>query len=453
MIRIFIIVFATLFSATTIAQPLLPRSTFLGVSPTSLNSGDELVVATLHPRGTGAAIGLQEGDQILSINHNEVGDFAALGEILSAIHENDDIHIAVLREGSKVTLEGKAIARPRETGMGYQAEYGAFTWQHNHIRTITYHPDQLREDNAAVMFIQGYTCSSIDYGMVPNLTMKQLLEAYAQAGFTVFKMEKPGVGDSQGELNCAEYDFDTENAAFIAGLKHFASQPSVNKDKLFVFGHSLGVLHSAVIAEKGLVKGVIGYGGLLKSWYDYMQIIMTDQATQYWGVDAQQAQENLERVAPFLQQWLNTNRSWETMLEDASVKQVLDENLLPIGDEQVFQRHYTFFRSLNQYNFRQLWSNSDTHALLMHGSYDIQAINSDWAFDIAEIINQNHPQHATAMVVEKTEHALMRYPSLQSLQEAMSSRTHSPVEPGEHYNPDIAAASLSWMQKVLKQHD
>jgi len=451
--HILLIIFFAVFSSACAAQPLLPRSTFLGVSPTSLNSGDELIVASLHPRGTGALVGLKEGDQILSINQHEVSDFHALSEILSDIYEENEIQISVLRDDSTVTLSGNAIARPPEAGSGYTAEYGAFTWRDNHIRTITYHPENQRQDNAAVMFIQGYTCSSIDYGMAPNLTMNQLLEAYAQAGFTVFKMEKPGVGDSQGNLNCSEYDFDTENAAFLAGLEFFASQPSVNEDNLFVFGHSLGVLHSAIIAEKGIVKGVMGYGGLLKSWYDYMQIIMTDQATLYWGVDEQEAQQNLQNVEPFLEQWLNTNNSWETILEDSGAKRVIDEQLLPISGEQVFQRHYTFFRSLNQYDFRAQWDNTEAHALLMHGSFDIQAINSDWAFNIAEIINQNNPDHATALVIENTEHALMSYPSLQALQTAMRDRTHSPSEPGEHYNPEIATASLAWMQKVLEEHD
>lgn len=451
--HILLIIFVVVFSSGCAAQPSLPRSTFLGVSPTSLNSGDELIIASLHPEGTGAMVGLREGDEILSINQKEVSDFHDLGEILSDIYEESEIQISVLRDNSVVTLSGEAVGRPRENGSGYTTEYGAFSWRGNNIRTITYHPDNIREDNAAVMFIQGYTCSSIDYGMAPNLTINQLLDSYVQAGFTVFKMEKPGVGDSQGDLTCSEYDFDTENAAFIAGLQHFASQPSVNEDNIFVFGHSLGVLHSAVIAEMGTVKGVMGYGGLLKSWYEYMQVIMTDQATIFWGVDEQEAQQNLQNVEPFLEQWLLTNKSWEAMLEDSDVRRVVDEQLLPISDEQVFQRHYTFFRSLNQYDFRALWDNSEVHALLMHGSFDIQAINSDWAFDIAEIINQNHPEHATALVIENTEHALMRYSSLQALQTAMSERTHSPSEPREHYNSEIATASLAWMQKVLEEHD
>jgi len=432
------------------AAPQLQRSTFLGLIPQEAETGQNVKVASLHPGGTGSSLGLQAEDQVLTVNGKKIEDFAKLISTLSEVPAGSTLEIEVLRNDKVEVLQGVTKGRPKETGKGYQSRYGKFEWQGNAIRTITYQPDKPRADKAAVMFIQGYTCDSIDYGMVPDLTITQLLASYAQAGFTVFKMEKPGVGDSVGPLNCAEYDFDTENAAFIEGLQHFLTSNQISADRTFVFGHSLGVLHAAKIAERGLVKGVMGYGGVLKSWYEYLQDLYRVQSVRYWGTEDSQAKQNLTTVEPFLDAWLNGNRSWQQLTQLPEVKKALDSGLLPVQGQQVFQRDYEFFRSLNRHKFADIWSASQSHTLLLHGTFDIQAIDGEWAQQIADRVNNAGKVTAKALYFDGTEHALMRYEKLEDLRSAMSERTYNPGNPGEHYNGDIATESLHWMQEILK---
>lgn len=434
------------------AQAQLQRTAFMGVSPVTAETGETVEVGSLHPSGTGTAIGLKVGDVIQQLNGKPVNDFSNLVELLSDTLEGNLLNINVLRAGKRIELSGTAKSRPREQGEGYSTDYNQFNWQGNQIRTITYNPDSPRKDKAAVMYIQGYTCGSIDYGMVPEITLTQLLATYAKAGFTIFKMEKPGVGDSEGPLRCSDYDFNTENAAFIAGLNHFASSHNVSVDKLFVFGHSLGVLHAAIIAEKGLAMGVMGYGGVLKPWYEYLQDIYTEQSVRYFGVSKTQAQTNLETVKPFLDQWLNSDNDWQQLSQQSAVKQALQSDLLPVNGERIFDRHYSFFRSLNRHDFSKIWANSQSHALLLHGTYDIQAIEGSWASEIAALVNSNIQATATAMSFERTEHAMLRYPTLEALQTAMREGTHQAGNPGDKYNPDIAIASLQWMQNILNSN-
>ncbi|MDF2177481.1 hypothetical protein P2G88_04375 [Aliiglaciecola sp. CAU 1673] len=447
MFRKLLLVFSVLVFANANAQ--LQSSAFLGLAPVDSAPGIAVEVGGLHPDGTGAAIGLLTGDTLKALNGVSVRDFAHLLEQLVAINEGTKLELSVVREGKEVRLEGVAKSRPRESGQGYSVDYGQFTWKNNHIRTISYYPDTPREDKAAVMFIQGYTCDSIDYGMSPNMTLSQLLASYAQAGFSVFKMEKPGVGDSKGPLNCADYDFDTENAAFVAGLQHFSSDKRINPDNMFVFGHSLGVLHAAKIAEQGLVKGVMGYGGVLKPWFEYLQDIYTKQAVQYFGVSSKQSIANLKTVNPFLDQWLNTDKSWQHLLQDKTLNDAMRSGLIPINGESVFDRHFSFFRSLNRYDFTGMWSNSLSHALMMHGTLDIQAIDGSWATQIAALVDATPKSSGHSISFPDTDHALMRYPNKQSLLAAMRNNTYRPEEPLEHYNPEIAKASLEWMQSIL----
>ena len=444
LILLFLSFTASLYSA----QPLF-RSTFLGLVPETYDTKNAVVIQRLHPVGTAEALGLKVGDQLISVNGIQVLDFQALIEILGSIHEGNAISVEILRAGKKVTLASTAQGRPQEKGKGFKVNYDQFEWQKNHLRTITYTPNKPRADNAAVMYIQGYTCDSIDHGMAPDLTMTQLLASYAAAGFKVFKMEKPGVGDSHGPLDCLKYDFDTENQAFQAGLKHFKSKHHLKAEQVFIFGHSLGVLHGAFFAEQGLAKGVMGYGGVIKPWHDYLKDIFAKQSVKYFGVSPTQAQQNTKLVAPFLHDWIKTNKAWQEVLNTDANKRAQQSELLPLNGDQIFNRHYSFFRSLSQYDFRAMWANSKSHVLMMHGGFDIQAIESGWQNAIANLVNANNPGKGKGVEFPNTEHALMRYADIESLLKAMREGLHRVDQPGDKYNPDIAKTSLKWMQTIL----
>lgn len=448
MLRKLLFVMMLLITAVSQADQRLQRPAFLGVSPVSAEAGEEVVIANIHPGGTASAVGLRVGDQLLAINGTGIQDFSHLVRYLRGSPEGSSLTLSVLRDGAKVQLSGTAISRPKESGEGFTSQYGEFDWQGNVIRTITYLPETPRRDGAALMFIQGYTCDSIDYGMFPENTVSRLLVSYAQAGYRVFKMEKPGVGDSVGPLRCADYDFDTENRAFVAGLQHFASENSIDTDQLFVFGHSLGVLHAALIAEQGLVKGVIGYGGVVKPWYEYMQDIYSIQSVRYFGTAENRAKTNLQTLKPFLDTWLNTDKSWREVVQDPKLQNALSSGLLPISDQQIFDRHYSFFRSVNRHRFDAIWANSRAHVLMIHGSYDIQAIDGAWAKDIAKIVNDSGRVSAKSKIIPRTEHSLMQYASLGALRTAMNNGAHNPASPGDKYNPEVASLSLQWMQTV-----
>lgn len=427
------------------ASELLPRSAFLGLLPESTEVNQPVVIQGLHPMGTGSALGLKEGDIISTVNQKSIADFATLISVLREIRAGNQLVVEVKRDKSEITLSAFTVDRPQEAGEGYQVIYDAFPWEKEKIRTITYTPDKPRTDGASVFFIQGYTCGSIDYGMIPEVSISQLLGNFAQAGFTVMKMEKPGVGDSTGELDCSQYDFITENTAFTAGLAHFKKQRGMNENNIFVFGHSLGVLHAALLAEQGRVKGVIGYGGVLKSWYDYLQDIFSQQSVKYWGVNSKQAKENLAKVMPFLTQWLTTQKTWQEVIDGKAGKSAQKSGLLPLDGEQVFQRHYSFFRNLNTIDFMDTWRNAKADVLMLHGGFDIQAIDGHWAEEIQEIVNDNTSLSGKSVYFERTDHNLMQYKNKSDLMKV----TRRQAKDLGRFNKDISSTSIDWMNSIL----
>ncbi|OKY26979.1 PDZ domain-containing protein [Thalassotalea sp. PP2-459] len=438
------LLFFIVFSQFTLAENILKRTSFLGFVPESTQSG-EVVVHQLHPQGTAHALGLRVGDKLISINGNVISDFSNLLTELGKIYEGDTITLSISRDTSSLILEAKAQGKPKEKGKGYQVNYGEFSWQHETIRTITYLPEKPRQDGAAVLFIQGYTCSSIDYGMLPDMSLNQLLGQFSQSGFTVMKMEKPGVGDSEGQLDCQLYDFVTENKAFLAGLSHLKTKNGVSAKNVFVFGHSLGVLHSAIIAEQGLAKGVIGYGGVFKPWIEYLHDIYEKQSVLYWGVTKEQAKKNVKLISPFLTKWLDSDLSWQEVIASKVAKRVIDAELIAINEELIMNRHYNFFRSINRFNFAALWQKSKSHGLMLHGMYDIQAIDGKWAKNIVSLLNQNEGVTGQELTFERTDHSMLKFINSSDLMKF----TRREVTDVGKFNQKIASSSISWMESIL----
>lgn len=433
------------FASSIQASNDLPRKTFLGLSATNYDDGAAVVANNLHQGGTAHQLGIKKGDTILSINHQSVSDFDNLVEILSTIKQGSKLNVLVLRDGKKITLSAKSQGMPLEKGESYSVQYSVMTWQNERIRTIRYTPNTPRDDGASVFYIQGYSCNSIDYGRIPTAFITQLLAGFAEAGYNVLKMEKPGVGESVGELNCMKYDYSTEHAAFEAGLAHYKQLPGINANNVFVFGYSLGVLHASKIAEKGLAKGVIGYGGIVKSWHDYTRDIFSKQPVKYEGMTLDQAKKNTATISPFLADWLASDLPWREVLAKPTTQTAFDSGLISANGEEIWSRHFSYYRDINNYDFSAIWQNANAHALLLHGNYDIQAIEGDWATQVADLINKQGAFSGTAHFFDNTDHGMKRYKNKEDLMK----QTRREARGLGKFNADITQVSIDWMNNVL----
>ncbi|MFC3194037.1 alpha/beta fold hydrolase [Marinicella sediminis] len=413
--------------------------------------GSGVVVQRVLPRSTAAQMGIEANDVILSYNQEPVSTFAELVSLIAADQVGDDIHIEIRRDGHQKTLTGILLRRPREHHENHQVLYDEVQSGDNRLRSIVYKPADLKpgESRPALYFIQGYTCQSIDYGMVPQATMQQLFNQVVDSGFVVYKLEKFGVGDSAGALDCSQVNFTQELSGFKAGLKALKAYDFVTADEVFLFGHSLGGVYAPLIGEGQQFKGIAVYGAVLKSWYDYLQDMFTVQAVMM-GTAEDTAQANGQLIQPLLQAWLNTNSDWQDIRSDPRFQEAFAANLLPHQGDQVFQRHYGFFRDLNAYDLSVAWRKVASPVLVMHGAFDIQTISDDWARNLTELLNTEEDDQATLRIFDNTDHGLMTYPTFQALRQAMNEGSYNPGQPGEHYNHEVATALISWMEDVLE---
>lgn len=79
---------------------------------------------------------------------------------------------------------------------------------------------------------------------------------------------------------------------------------------------------------------------------------------------------------------------------------------------------------------------------MMHGSLDIQAIEPTWAFDIAKLTAK---EQSKGLLIDKAEHAFMRFDSKEAYLEARQSRQYNPTEPKALFDDRIGKHTLAWL--------
>ncbi|MBT1063733.1 alpha/beta fold hydrolase [Bowmanella sp. Y26] len=424
----------------------LSRSPLLGIAPAS-SSQDLVTIGSIAPNSTAAALGLLPEDKLLSLNNVSITHFDQLLTLLSTMNSGDPLTLQIRRNNKSLTLQGQLLPKPYEVSEVAYVSYEEVKFNGHRLRSIVHTPKTLKpgEKAPAIFYLQGYTCGSIDMGLFPNSTLTQLVQQFSEAGFIVYRVEKPGVGDSQSPQHCSEINFTAESDAFIQALRELKGRENVNANKVYLWGHSLGVLHSVNIANQEKVAGIIGYGGVFKPWYDYLLDIYRHQSVRHFSVPPKQAESNTRLVQPFLDLWLNSNTPWSEVLLAEDAQAALETDLLPVQNEQVFSRHFSFFRDMNRYDFATLWRQVATPVLMLHGSLDIQAIDSQWAFDIVKA--SSSPQ-STAQVIDGAEHALLRYQSAQQYGAAREQGEFNPMDASKHFDPRIGEETLDWIQSL-----
>ena len=425
----------------------LPRSTLLGIVPEQNQPGSPVTLQQVIKNSTAAALGLQQGDVITHLNDQTIADFPSLLNAIRPLKPDAPVQVQIKRKGTHLTLAGKMQPRPYETSKYAKVLYESVKYPGNHLRSIVYQPTSLTsaQKAPAILFIQGYTCDSIDYGLLPDVTTRQMIDQFAEAGYVVYRIEKPGVGDSVSERPCQQINFSEEAQAFVQGLKALKGKDYVDPENVYIFGHSLGVLHAPVVASQEPVRGIIGYGGVYKQWYEYMLDIYQKQTVKHWGTSPEQAKRTTRRLQPLLDAWLNTDKPWQEILNDPQLQQAINSNMISVDGDLVISRHYSFFRDINQIDFASLWKTLNIPVLMMHGSLDIQAIEPQWAFDLAD---QTGHASSQAMVLEGAEHAFMRFESKQQHMKVQRSGQYNPGNPQQRFDPRVGQHTLDWIAKI-----
>lgn len=122
----------------------------------------------------------------------------------------------------------------------------------------------------AIFFAGWLSCDSMEYPDADTkdgfgILLRRLIEP---SGYATVRMDKPGVGESQG--NCAKADFDEELSGYQSAFDEMLKYDFIDGTKIFVAGLSNGGGTSALVPRQHPVRGYIAASSWGRTWYEHM---------------------------------------------------------------------------------------------------------------------------------------------------------------------------------------
>ena len=270
----------------------LPRRAWFGVALAPHESG--AIVTAVVAESSAAADGIRVGDIIRAVDGVAPRTPDDVVAAMAGHAAGDTAVIDIVRDGEARKRPVVLRSFPRETMAGVTFEYGSVDIvDGSRLRTIISVPDRREGRLPAVLLLQGGGCGSVDTPMVPDFGPSGLVRTIAAHGFVTMRVEKSGLGDSQGPP-CSEIGYTQELDGYRKALAALKGHPSVDPERVYLLGISLGGVFAPLVASENRVRGVVVYGTLVtppggypgRSDRFFREFASVDVAAAWSAVDA-----------------------------------------------------------------------------------------------------------------------------------------------------------------------
>ena len=319
------------------SEPHLPRRPFLGVGVRAADDGLGLEVTRVLERSMAASVGLAIGDRLVFLDDRRLVAVSDIVGALRAATTSTHVHLVLDRDDEREELDLRIVPFPSEEVPGATVRYRQVTVGEHRLRTIQTFPE-LEGPAPSVLFLPGIACASQDFAQVEHAPTARFVAGLAAQGFATLRVERHGIGDSEGGP-CAETDFTTEHAALSAALDHWRADPDVDPDGVVLFGHSVGGMHAPLLAEGA--RGIVSYGSSARRWSRCLREGMSRQLA-------------LEGALPY-------------EIDEA----LADFDADPFPDEGRYGRSAAYHRQLEATDLEAAWRGVKCPVLVLVGDLDV----------------------------------------------------------------------------------
>jgi len=239
------------------ADPL-PRRGALGVA-LGVDGAGAVRVTSVQEDSAAAQLGIMARDVIQSVDGTPVRTPADVITAIGRHARGRTIAIDLVRDGRLQHREGLLTPLLRERMPGAEMEYGSVFASGARLRTIMSIPFDLTGRAPAVLLVQGGGCGSIDTPLSPDVAQPGLIRAIGMRRFVTMRVEKSGIGDSEGPP-CDSIGYEEELAGYRAALQALKAHRAVDPARVFLLGISLGGVFAPILANESAVAGIVAYG-------------------------------------------------------------------------------------------------------------------------------------------------------------------------------------------------
>ncbi|HXZ78908.1 MAG TPA: PDZ domain-containing protein [Terriglobales bacterium] len=420
---------------TAAPRPDLPRKGYLGVSlhdPQPGKPGAEIRRVT--PGTAAAQLGLKSGDRILSVNSTPLNDPIAIDRAWETLRAGDQVKLGVLRDGKESALVVTVPPLPKEEIQDFDVIYGSVTADKGlRLRTILTRPRSATGRLPGIFLVGWLSCDSAEAPLgIQDGFARFIRNLITQSGFVMMRMDKPGVGDSEGI--CSDTDFLTELAGYRAAFESFTRSQYVDPKKIVMLGMSNGGGVLPLVAGDYPVAGYVVSGGWVKTWLEHMLEIERRRLTLS-GKNPGEVSDQMRGYEEFYDLYLNGVKTPGEVLREKP-------NLAPLWTEDgghQYGRPAAFYQQLQDLNLAAAWQKVNVPVLSVHGEYDWIMTGQDHQM-IAGIVNANKPGFGKFVEIPKMDHGYNVY--------------ETPVAAfngtGGRFSETVSPLVLEWLRQTVK---
>ena len=411
----------------------LRRSGFIGVSAAALTDAARqqlapnesgILVQSLVDGGSAKDAGIQANDIITQVNDHKVVDVADFVNSVKTLHAGDTASIRLRRNGEVLTKKLVVKPRPYESATDVDTFYKSVSVDGSLRRVIVTAPKGPGR-HPAVLYINGIGCFSQESANLQSNDAK-LLYGLTRAGFVTMRVEKSGIGDSEGPP-CPAVDLNAEKRGYVEGLKALKQYSFVDAENVFLVGISIGGVQAPLVAEESSTKGIVVINTVIKPLLEYL-------------IDTRRRQ-NLLAKTPFeeMERKLRLNESCNhrLLIEKQSFDDIVKASP-ECRDFITFPAAYTYMQQWAAINPVEEWKKITAPVLIIYGSSDFVSTIADDPY-MADVINSFHPGHATLKMIPNMDHGMSK---ATSMEQSMNWPANTPRE----FEPLVLDTISEWLK-------
>ncbi|WP_421765648.1 alpha/beta fold hydrolase [Ekhidna sp.] len=432
--KLILLLILYIFSSVLVSQELARRADFEATFIGPDNNTPGAIVQSVEPNAILSKNGVLVGDRIIQVNDRKVLSSLDWDHIIYSIRANEITTLHIKRGSAWLKKQVELRPLKIESHRGLDTYYESIVNDYGiRQRTIITTPDP-KQKLPAIFLVQGLSCSTIEmYSERSNNWVKMIESLVEESGMVVMRVDKPGVGDSEGDCGCT--DFKTELNGYEVALQSLKMKDYVDSTRIIVYGASMGSALAPWLAMRHNLAGVISDGTFFKTWFEHMLEIERRIRQMSGDNEATIAKKMNEAYIPLYYGMLIQKKTYAQVIEEYPALKDFNYH----SPEHMYGRPVTYYQQLQNFDLASSWEKVKVPVRILYGS-------NDWImseFDnhlIMKVLDRNNHQ----------DHQLHIYPGLDHWNTIHESPDDSfNFKPGK-WDPQLPKLVINWAKEMIE---
>ena len=428
-----ILLLCLLIAFGTTGQDLKRRATFQAQIARPDNETPGAIIKSIEKDSPLAKAGLIPEDRIIQVNDRKILRTEDWDHATYSIRSDEMTTLHIKRDAKWFIKEIQLQPLEKEIHKGLTTYYESIVSDYGiRQRTIVTTPNP-KQKLPAIFLVQGLSCSTIEkYSSRSNNWVRMIESLVENSGMVVMRVDKPGVGDSEGDCGCT--DFVTELNGYETALKELKSKSYVDTSKIVVYGASMGSALAPWLANKYNPAGVISDGTFFKTWFEHMLEIERRIRQMSGDDEASIAKKMNEIYIPLYYGMLIQKKSYAEVLNQYPA--LRDYNYH--GPNHMYGRPMSYYQQLQDFDLASSWEKVKVPVRILYGE-------NDW-------IMSEFDNHMIIDVLDRvghSDHQLHIYPGLDHWNTIHDKPEDSFNFKQGKWDPKLPQLVISWAKEMV----